>query len=175
MFNKLFGFLLFIILLPFIILILILNYIILKGHNPIYSQIRIGKNNIPFNIYKFKTIIDGDSNYFGKFLRASKLDELLQLFNILNGTMVFIGPRPELIDKAQSFANIFDNYNLRHLIKPGITGWAQIHYPDAKADDVALKLPLDIYYVKNKSIKLDLIIIRKTFYIILNRLFNDKT
>jgi lipopolysaccharide/colanic/teichoic acid biosynthesis glycosyltransferase len=175
MFNRFFAFLLLFILSLFILIILFLNFIFLKGSNPIFYQSRIGRNNIPFNIYKFKTINDDDVNYFGKFLRVSKLDELLQLFNILNGTMVFIGPRPELIDKAQSFANIFDNYNQRHLIKPGITGWAQIHFPDAKADDVALKLPLDIYYVKNKSIKLDLIIIRKTFYIILNRLFNDKT
>lgn len=175
MLNRFFAFLLLFILSPFIILILFLNFIILKGSNPIFIQKRIGINNIPFNIYKFKTINHGDSNYFGKILRITKLDELLQLYNILNGTMSFIGPRPELIEIAQSFANVYDNYNERHLIKPGITGWAQIHFPDAKADDVALKLPLDIYYVLNKSIKLDLIIICKTIFIILNRLFNVKT
>ena len=175
MFNRLFAFLLFIILSPFIILILILNFIILKGQNPIFFQIRIGKNNIPFNIYKIKTINDNVSNGFGNILRKTKVDELLQLINILNGTMLFIGPRPELVDKVDEYQNRYTNYNLRHFVKPGITGWAQIHFPDAKADDVKLKLPLDIYYVTNKSLKLNIIIIYKTFFLILKRIFKVKT
>ena len=174
-FNRILAFILLLLLSPFIILILLINLISLKWDNPIFIQKRIGKNNIPFNIYKIKTINDNVSNDFGNILRNTKVDELLQLVNILNGTMSFIGPRPELVDKVDEYNILYTNYNLRHFVKPGITGWAQIHFPDAKATDVILKLPLDIYYVTNKSLKLNIIIIYKTLFLILKRIFNVKT
>ncbi len=144
-----------------------------------FSQIRIGKYGKEFVMYKIRTMTDGYQEYLqdqdkdsritvlGKFLRVTKIDELPQLYNILKGDMSLIGPRPEqprYVRKNQEENPLF---NLRHVIKPGITGWAQIHIPKATPADNLKKLEYDLYYIKNYSWKLDLIILLRTVKVIL--------
>lgn len=144
----------------------------------IFKQKRVGKNGIEFTIYKFRTMkIDAEkngpqwANYFndtratsiGKFLRTSHLDELPQLLNILKGELSFIGPRPERPEFVTSLKKEIPYYELRHLAKPGITGWAQINFRyGASVKEAYEKTQFDIYYIKNNSPFLDLSILLRT-------------
>lgn len=166
-----------------IYLILFPVLLISSGRPFFYSQIRTGYRNKPFRIYKLRTMktdaeISGakwatpnDSRVtsMGKFLRASRLDELPQLWNILCGDMSLIGPRPERPEIIKS--NLEGNipfYKFRHLVKPGVTGWAQVNYGYGYSDDDSfIKLQYDLYYVKNKNIWLDLRILLKTIKTVL--------
>jgi len=99
----------------------------------------------------------------GKFLRASHLDELPQLWNVLRGDISFVGPRPERPEFVKKLETQIPYYETRLLVKPGITGWAQLnHRADLDLEDVKQKLQYDIYYLKNRSLLLDLAIIVKT-------------
>lgn len=134
------------------------------GGSVFYSQIRVGKNGKEFRIYKFRSMIenaeektgatlsslnDNRVTKLGKFLRASHLDELPQLFNVFLGDMSFVGPRPERPEFVSIFENEILEYNKRSRVKPGITGLAQICLPyDAKAHE---KLEFDLYYIENKE------------------------
>lgn len=169
------------VLLFFIPLLAIVNFIIDRG--PLfYSQIRIGAMGKIFPIYKFRTMVanaetngavfaqknDPRVTKFGKFLRKTRIDELPQVWNILRGEMSFIGPRPERPEFVQDLQTAMPFYNLRHLIKPGLTGWAQINFPYAGTIEENLKkLQYDLYYVKNRSLILDLAIMLKTINIVL--------
>lgn len=171
--DLLLAFLLFIILLPVSVLI----GLVIKVTSPgpaIFKQKRIGKNNRHFTLYKFRTMKDGirgplwtdekDKRVtgFGKILRFSHLDEIPQLINIIKGDISFTGPRPERIELAEKYAE-FPYYEMRHVVKPGLSGWAQINFqPSASLEEAYEKLRYDIYYVKNRSFLLDLIIIFKT-------------
>lgn len=140
----------------------------------VYKQERMGKNNEIFILYKFRTMRENETGALwtepndsritpiGKFLRATHLDEMPQLANILKNNASFIGPRAErkeLVEKYRQFAY----YDIRHLIKPGITGWAQINFrPSASMEDAYEKLCYDIYYLKNRSFILDILILLKT-------------
>lgn len=149
----------------------------------IYRQIRIGQNGKHFVLYKFRSMYDdknknpdadssapqwsqpNDSRVtpFGKFLRASHLDELPQLWNILKGDLSFIGPRAERPEFVDSLSKVLPYYNVRHLVKPGLSGWAQVNFPyGASVEDSARKLEYDIYYLKNRSLPLDLAIALRT-------------
>lgn len=141
----------------------------------IFKQRRVGLNNIPFTMYKIRTMVHSKNGYLdhtvkddaritsvGQLLRKSKIDELPQLFNVLKGDMSIIGPRPERIDIVERFAKQNKNYSLRHLIKPGITGWAQVNKPLATPEENLIKLEYDLYYINNHSLKLDLEILAKT-------------
>jgi lipopolysaccharide/colanic/teichoic acid biosynthesis glycosyltransferase len=98
----------------------------------------------------------------GKALRATHLDEIPQLWNILRGDISFTGPRPESVGLARKFAEL-PYYEIRHVIQPGLTGWAQINYrPSASMEEARTKLAYDIYYAKNRSFLLDLAILLKT-------------
>lgn len=151
-----------------------------KG-NPIYSQTRLGKDQKPFKIYKFRSMIidaekdgaqwatDDDPRVtdFGRTLRNTRLDELPQLFNILKGDMSFVGPRPE----RPEFYDVFDTYIIgfrqRMLIKPGLTGYAQVNGGyDLKPEE---KIVYDIEYIKNRSVKMDVKCILKTIRIVFKR------
>lgn len=147
-----------------------------------YRQLRIGRNGKEFWIYKFRTMIpqaetngavftqkeDKRVTPFGKFLRRTRIDELPQIWNILRGDMSFIGPRPERPEFVSELEAAMPFYNLRHLVKPGITGWAQINFPYAGSIEENLKkLQYDLYYVKNRSLLLDLAILLKTINIVL--------
>ncbi len=142
-----------------------------------YHQRRVGLNGRTFNLHKFRTMRDGaESNghvwaavddpritRFGWYLRKTRLDELPQLWNILLGQMSVVGPRPERPEFVSELAGRIRYYNERHLIKPGLTGWAQINYRyGASVEDARRKLQLDLWYIKHMSVELDLIILLRT-------------
>ena len=160
-------------------LALIVSIIIkLESKGPvIFKQMRIGENMRPFKVYKFRSMrlhdpekyskytVDNDSRVtrFGKFIRKTRIDELPQLWNILKGTMSFVGPRPEWDILAKDYARQINYYNLRHLIKPGITGWAQVMFPYGESlDDAKKKLEYDLYYLKHQDFILDVLVVAKT-------------
>ena len=104
----------------------------------------------------------------GAFIRNTRVDELPQLFNVLKGEMSFVGPRPERPVFIDELADQIEHFRLRHLVKPGITGWAQISYPyGASVEDSRQKLQYDLYYIKNQTMFLDLAIVLQTVYVIL--------
>ena len=175
--EILFALILAILLSPLAILIILLIKLTSPG-SAFFSQTRLGKNGIEFTIWKFRTM-HGDAekdgprwaNYYndnrttwiGGVLRRSHLDELPQLYNILRGELSFVGPRPERPEFVEKLQKELPYYDLRHLVKPGITGWAQINYRyAASALDAYQKLQYDIYYIKNNSPLLDFLIILKT-------------
>ncbi len=152
----------------------------------IYSQIRIGRGQKPFRIYKFRTMrtdaeADGSPRWaqkddprlikIGKFLRAFRLDELPQIWNVLRGDMSLIGPRPERPEFVEALTKEMPYYALRHLTRPGLTGWAQVQYFYAKTMEQNLKkLQYDLYYIKHRSVMLDIAILLKTIRTVLKRL-----
>lgn len=172
------GLLVGVLLLP---LLIIGNFLGNKG--PLfYSQERVGKNGIPFKIHKFRSMVtnaeangavfasanDTRITPFGKFLRKSRIDEFPQFLNILKGDMGVIGPRPERPVFVQQIAEIMPFYQTRHVIKPGLTGWAQVkHSYGETIEDSLIKLQYDLYYIKNRSLFLDLNIVIKTLSTVL--------
>ncbi|MCZ6703575.1 MAG: TIGR03013 family PEP-CTERM/XrtA system glycosyltransferase [Ignavibacteria bacterium] len=153
------------------------------GRDPIfYRQKRVGKNNQTFNVLKFRSMHldaekDGVAKWaskndsrvtkVGAFIRKTRIDELPQLFNVLAGDMSFVGPRPERPKFVEDLAEEIAYYRLRHHIKPGITGWAQINYPyGASVADAKEKLQFDLYYLKHHNLFLDLIIVMQTVAVI---------
>ncbi len=154
-----------------------------------YKQERVGKNGKRFWLIKFRTMFALDKQGgaelrgaqftthndpritpVGKLMRTLRLDELPQIFNVLRGDMSLIGPRPERPKFVYEFERTMPYYTVRHLIKPGVTGWAQINYPYAATPEQQLtKFQYDLYYVKNRSFFLDLTILLKTFHVILYR------
>lgn len=166
----------------FIIIALIIGTI--NGLPVFYKQERVGKNEKIFQLIKFRTMKkDAEKNgarfassnddrvtLTGRFLRNLYLDELPQLLNILKSDMSFVGPRPERPEFIKEFSQKLAFYNLRHLIKPGITGWAQLNYLYADSlETTKQKLSYDLYYLKNRSLVLDLLLIIKTLKNILLR------
>ncbi|PLX26229.1 polyprenyl glycosylphosphotransferase [Candidatus Parcubacteria bacterium] len=178
LFAVLFG-LMSLILIPFIALL-----IKLESKGPlIYKQTRIGLNNKIFTVYKFRSMVqnaekdgaqwaqknDTRITKIGKFMRKTRLDEIPQFWNIIIGNMSFVGPRPERPEFVDQLKEEVPYYNERHLVKPGLSGWAQINYPyGASIEDAKQKLQYDLFYIKNQSIALDISIILKT----INTLFN---
>ncbi|MBM3256769.1 MAG: sugar transferase [Candidatus Liptonbacteria bacterium] len=167
---------LFIALLPLEILLGLL--VILTSRGPaIYKQVRVGKYGEEFTLYKFRTMRrdaerhgpqwsgpqDARVTLVGKILRHTHLDELPQLWNILRGDLSFVGPRPERPEFVRDLKEKVAYYEIRLLVKPGVTGWAQINYrSDITTEDVAEKIKYDIYYVKNRSPILDIAIVFRT-------------
>ena len=150
----------------------------LESRGPIFfRQKRYGQDESIFTLYKFRTMYEGSERgdkyttendqritKVGKILRKTRLDEFPQLFNILRGEMSLIGPRAEWTKCVEDYENVIPLYHLRHLVKPGITGWAQVLYPyGASVEDAKEKLQYDLYYIKNYSLLLDVAIIFKTF------------
>lgn len=165
----------------FLPLILIGNLIANNG-KLIYTQERVGKNGNVFKIYKYRTMVknaeqngavftiinDSRITPFGKFLRKTRLDEFPQFINILKGEMAIIGPRPERPIFVNEIAEVMPFYETRHVIKPGLTGWAQVNYSYGDSiDDSLMKLQYDLYYIKHRSIFLDINIIVKTISTVL--------
>lgn len=150
--------------------------------NPIFSQTRIGQNHKPFKIYKLRTMRNsptGASDPYtregdiritrvGRILRATRIDELPQLWNVLAGDMSLIGPRAEWDRLVGEYERKIPCYHFRHLVKPGITGWAQVNYPyGSSIDDTLRKLEFDLYYIRHYSFMLDAAIVLKTIHIML--------
>jgi len=145
---------------------LVFNFIWNKG--PLFfQQERIGRKEIPFQIYKLRTmIVNAEKNGavfatvndhritpFGKLLRKTRIDEFPQFINVLKGEMSIIGPRPERKVFVDQIANEIPLYHTRHIVKPGLTGWAQINYSYGESlEDSLMKLEYDLYYIKHRNI-----------------------
>lgn len=164
----------------------------LETKGPVFiKQIRTGRNGMPFTLIKFRSMIslgpgglaetsnpvwaqeiDSRVTGFGRFLRTTHLDELPQAWNILKGELSVVGPRPERPEFVNHLEKVIPHYAMRHLIKPGITGWAQINMPGMYAgsvEDSLEKLQYDLYYIKHKSTAIDIAIILKTILLTLKR------
>ena len=176
--TSLAGLLIGIIILP---LILVGNLFGNRG-KLFYTQERVGKNGKIFNIVKYRTMVsnaekegavfattnDSRITPFGKIMRKSRMDEIPQFINILKGDMAVIGPRPERPIFVNEIAEVMPFYETRHVIKPGLTGWAQVNYSYGETiDDSLIKLQYDLYYIKHRSIFLDVNIIFKTLSTVL--------
>lgn len=149
----------------------------------LFRQVRVGKDAEPFVVIKFRSMsvdAEGDGvprwashkdrrvTRVGRVLRTTRIDELPQIFNVLRGEMSFVGPRPERPEFVKKFAETIPFYSERHRVKPGITGWAQLCYPYGSSyRDAVEKLQYDLYYVKNYSPLLDLLIILQTIEVVL--------
>lgn len=142
-----------------------------------YTQERVGKNGVVFKIYKFRTMVENSESDgvvfatsndkritpFGKFMRKSRIDELPQFFNVIIGDMAVIGPRPERPFFVEEIAQRMPFYETRHVIKPGLTGWAQVNYSYGESiEESLIKLQYDLYYIKHRSVFLDVSITFKT-------------
>jgi exopolysaccharide biosynthesis polyprenyl glycosylphosphotransferase len=170
--------------LPFLSIIFLFSILIkVTSRGPIlFIQDRVGKNGKVFSLYKLRSMNlapeaesvgkwssenDPRITTVGKFIRKTRIDELPQIFNVLKREMSFIGPRPEQPIIVQNLNQQIPYYNLRHLVKPGLTGWAQVNYGyGSSVDDSRIKLEYDLFYIKNFSILLDFRIIVKTIRVI---------
>ncbi len=158
--------------------------IVFESGMPIfYRQVRVGECGRPFRVLKFRSMrVDaerdgtpqwaqkGDNRVtrVGRIIRQLRIDELPQLFNVLRGDMSFVGPRPERPYFVRELEKQISYYSSRHTVKPGITGWAQIRYPyGASVEDAREKLQYDLYYAKNHSLFLDVIILVQTAQVVL--------
>lgn len=150
----------------------------------LFRQERVGQQGRSFTLIKFRSMqIDAEADgprwaqvqdrrvtMVGAIIRQTRIDEIPQVLNVLKGDMSFVGPRPERPFFVQGLAAAIPYYNERHRVKPGITGWAQINYPyGASIDDAKAKLSYDLYYIKNQSLFIDLVIILQTIRVILFR------
>jgi len=148
----------------------------------LYSQERVGLNGSVFRVHKFRSMrTDAEKNgavwasqndtrvtKVGEFIRKVRIDELPQIFNVLNGTMAFVGPRPERPIFVEQLSESIPFYSERHRVKPGLTGWAQLCFAYAdNEEDTREKLRYDLYYIKNQSLLLDLLIIIQTVEVVL--------
>jgi exopolysaccharide biosynthesis polyprenyl glycosylphosphotransferase len=174
--DMIFSSLFLILSLPFWLIIAIAIKINSKG--PIfYKQERIGKNEAPFFLYKFRSMIDKAENgkalwadendkritLVGKLIRKLHMDELPQLYNVIRGEMSLVGPRPERPEFVKDLKNEIPYYSLRHFIKPGLTGWAQVNFPYASSlEDSHEKLEYDLFYISHITLLLDLRVLFKT-------------
>ncbi len=168
--------------------LMLLIGVMIRLHSPgriIYRQQRVGLNGKVFTLYKFRTMFedaeksgvqwaDADDpriTRLGRFLRASHIDELPQLWNLILGNMSLIGPRPERPEFVSLLQREIPHYLVRHIVPPGITGWAQVKYPyGSSVKDARHKLEYDLYYIKNHTLRLDMTIVIKTAMVMLKRL-----
>lgn len=184
-FDFIASFIFLILLSPLYLLIAII--IKLTSRGPVlYKQTRVTINDTLFTIYKFRSMkIDAEKDgavwttndkednritAFGKFIRKTHLDEIPQLINIIRGDISFVGPRPERPEFTKMLNDQVQYYDLRHSVLPGLTGWAQINYRyGASVEDSKEKLKYDFYYIKNRNIFLDFLIVIKTIAMILQK------
>jgi len=153
------------------------------GQPILYCQERVGERGCVFRLYKFRSMRtdaeqggvarwasrnDDRVTRVGRVLRKLRLDELPQLWNVLNGSMSLIGPRPERPQFVAELSKEIPYYTLRHCVKPGLTGWAQLRYPyGSSAEDAAEKLTFDLFYVKNHNLRFDALIFIQTVEVVL--------
>jgi len=153
----------------------------MESSGPVFFvQTRSGLNNVPFNCYKFRSMrvnkdsdtvqaTKGDSRItkIGAFLRKTSLDELPQFFNVLLGNMSVVGPRPHMLSHTEQYSQLIDQFMVRHFIKPGITGWAQVtgYRGETKlVEEMLGRVEADVWYMENWSFALDLKIIFMTVF-----------
>jgi len=164
-----------------------------SGRPIIFKQPRVGRDEVVFTAYKFRTMRNESAAYaqgsgvpgrsevreadiytrendprilpVGRWLRKLRIDELPQLWNVFHGELSLIGPRAEWVECAERYRDKIPFYHFRHLVKPGITGWAQVNYPYGESEEDAMqKLTYDLYYIRHYSLKLDAMIVLKTIY-----------
>lgn len=161
-------------------------FIKLETRGPaIIRQLRVGENGKPFTLYKFRSMValtpsglaetggaewardhDARITRVGSILRKTRIDELPQLWNVLRGELSFIGPRPERPEFVEQLKLEIPFYDVRHFVRPGLSGWAQINFPyGSSAEDATKKLQYDLYYIKNRSLILDITIALKTLLV----------
>lgn len=166
---------------PFIIAIIKLQ----DGGPIFYSQVRTGENNHPFTMLKFRSMSGTDTGTdvlkskltvtrFGAFMRRTRIDEIPQLWSVVRGDLSLIGPRPEFPELVAEYAKQIPYYNMRHLIKPGLSGWAQLYHDNhphhgTNVEATREKFSYDLYYLKHRSLVLDVVIILKTIKKLLTR------
>ena len=169
---------------PFMLLAVIAIKFEEGRHAPVfYRQVRVGYLGKPFEVLKFRSMTvnaekeggaqwatEGDSRVtrVGGFMRQTRIDELPQIINVIRGDMSFVGPRPERPEFVGQLSDAIPYYMERHAVKPGITGWAQVCYPyGASMDDSVQKQEFDLYYIKNHTIFLDMLILAQTAEVVL--------
>jgi lipopolysaccharide/colanic/teichoic acid biosynthesis glycosyltransferase len=150
----------------------------------IFKQVRCGEGESTFELCKFRSMIENaeevcgptwaqEDDYrvtrVGRILRKYRLDEIPQMWNVLKGNMSFVGPRPERPEFVEKLQEVIPYFSVRHAVKPGITGWAQISFGyGASVEDALEKLRYDLFYIKNMNIFMDLMIIFQTIKVVLN-------
>jgi exopolysaccharide biosynthesis polyprenyl glycosylphosphotransferase len=179
--DLVFACLVFVITLPLMLIITLVIRMTSPGP-AIFRQQRVGLHGKVFTLYKFRSMVhdaekqgaqwsevdDPRVTPFGKFLRASRLDELPQLWNLILGNMSLIGPRPERPEFVNDLKQQIPFYEMRELVSPGVTGWAQVMYSyGSSVEDARRKLEYDLYYINNHSIRLDISIIFKTLLVVI--------
>lgn len=165
--------------------LMLLTALVVRLDSPgpvLYRQVRVGLHGRPFTLLKFRSMkVDAEARgpawaaqsdprvtRVGSFMRRTRIDELPQLLNVLRGEMSFIGPRPERPHFVEQLAQIIPHYRERASVKPGLTGWAQVNFPyGASVEDARMKLSYDLYYVKHRSLLLNLLILFATVRVIL--------
>jgi lipopolysaccharide/colanic/teichoic acid biosynthesis glycosyltransferase len=168
--------------LPLILPVLAIVALLVRLDSPgpvFFLQTRIGRRGRPFRMIKFRTMYDGaggpsftnasDSRItrIGRYLRPCRLDELPQVFNILRGEMSWVGPRPEAASLEKSYVRDIEYFALRSIVRPGVTGWAQVNQGYAhEADAMRAKLEYDLYFLKHCSLWLDMVIVLRTFAVV---------
>ncbi|MEW2919670.1 sugar transferase [Ruegeria sp. ANG10] len=165
------------------IVLLVLNPIWNKGPL-VFSQVRMGKNCEPFTAYKFRSMrpakkiergadcpLEEDRiTPLGRFLRKSRIDELPQIINVFKGEMSLIGPRPDYIEHAREYMSLVPGYQARHLVRPGISGWAQVELGYIEGTDATRrKVQADLYYIANTGLIMEAWIVWRTVSIMLRR------
>jgi len=150
----------------------------------IYKQKRVGLNGVEFYLYKIRTMIENAETEgaqwsspddprvtkIGRILRRTRVDEIPQLWNILKGDMSIVGPRPERKEFVNELEQLIPYYDLRLMVKPGLTGWAQVMFPyGSTREDARKKLDYDLYYLKHFTITFDLLIMFKTIRVVLTK------
>jgi sugar transferase (PEP-CTERM system associated) len=182
LFDLTVSILLAVVLIPLVILAAVLVFLE-TGRPILYSQVRTGKDGKPFKIYKIRSMRqdaekggkavwakanDSRITKVGAFIRNTRLDEIPQLWNVLKGDMSFVGPRPERPEFVDQLNEEVPFYSHRHSVKPGLMGWAQLNYPyGASVEDARGKLEYDLYYTKNHSFVMDLLIMIQTVEVVL--------
>ena len=175
-----------ILVLTFPLMLLAAAAVWMEDRGPVfYSQERVGKDGKTFRVHKFRSMRtdaekggkpqwaqqnDPRITRVGNFMRKTRIDELPQILNVFKGEMSFVGPRPERQYFVEQLIEVVPYYNVRHSVKPGITGWAQVRYGyGSSAEDALQKLQYDLYYVKNNSLFLDVLILIDTLKVVLFR------
>lgn len=182
--KYVFDLLIILLTLPLILPLVLLTALLIRLESPgpaIFTQERIGQGNRPFRIYKFRSMIESDARSarfasendsrvtrVGQVIRKLRIDEVPQFINVLKGEMSLIGPRPEQRAFVERFDQEIPFYSYRHVVRPGITGWAQVMQGyAASADATRLKIELDFYYIKHCSLALDVLIVFRTIQTVL--------
>jgi sugar transferase (PEP-CTERM system associated) len=172
--------------LAFPVMLLVAALIKLTSRGPtLYHQARVGQHGRIFTVHKFRSMVDAAEagtgaiwsqpndqriTPIGRFLRRARIDELPQLWNVLRGDMSLVGPRPERPEFVRSLTEQIPFYGQRHVVRPGLTGWAQVRYTyGASVEDAMEKLQYDLYYIKNMSLALDLFVLFATVKTVLQR------